>query len=174
MARVTTMTQETLGPPCWLQAIVLPSASVSAGADGRDRFGEGFWRGSMDDGDGQWAASTCEEALAFIVAGLKPGRSAAAVRPRRGSSITVLMLGGSAIAILMFFCLMMGSLFAEGATGVFIFLMWDAFVLAYLSPYLLRTQLRPVAGEGSEGSVRMLATRRGIEATTFMVMPWPR
>ena len=128
----------------------------------------------MDDGDGQWAASTCEEALAFIVAGLKPGRSAAAVRPRRGSSITVLMLGGSAIAILMFFCLMMGSLFAEGTTGVFIFLMWDAFVLAYLSPYLLRTQLRPVAGEGSEGSVRMLATRRGIEATTFMVMPWPR
>ena len=128
----------------------------------------------MDDGDGQWAASTCEEALAFIVSGLKLGRSAAAARPRRRSSITVLMLGGSAIAILMFFCLMMGSLFAEGTTGVFIFLMWDAFVLAYLSPYLLRTQLRPVAGEGSKGSVRMLATRRGIEATTFMVMPWPR
>ena len=112
--------------------------------------------------------------MAFIVSGLKLGRSAAAARPRRRSSITVLMLGGSAIAILMFFCLMMGSLFAEGATGVFIFLMWDAFVLAYLSSYILRTHLSPVAGEGSEGSVRMLATRRGIEATTFMVMPWPR
>ena len=56
----------------------------------------------MDDGDGQWAASTCEEALAFIVSGLKLGRSAAAARPRRRSSITVLILGGSAIAILMF------------------------------------------------------------------------
>ena len=104
--------------------------------------------------------------MAFIVSGLKLGRSAAAARPRRRSSITVLMLGGSAIAILMFFCLMM--------TGVFIFRMWDAFVLAYLSSYILRTHLSPVAGEGSEGSVRMLATRRGIEATTFMVMPWPR
>ena len=112
--------------------------------------------------------------MAFIVSGLKLGRSAAAARPRRRSSITVLMLGGSAIAILMFLCLMMGSLFAEGTTGVFIFLMWDAFVLAYLSSYILRTHLSPVAGEGSEGSVRMLATRRGIEATTFMVMPWPR
>lgn len=128
----------------------------------------------MDDGDGQWAASTCEEALAFIVSGLKLGRSAAAARPRRRSSITVLMLGGSAIAILMFLCLMMGSLFAEDTTGVFIFLIWDALVLAYFLSYILRTQLRSVAGEGSEGSVRMLATRRGIEATTFMVMPWPR
>ncbi len=134
----------------------------------------GSGRGSMGDGGGQWAASACEEALVFVVPGLKPGRSASATRPRCRRSVAALILGGSAIAILMFLCLMMGSLFAEGTTGVFIFLMWDALVLAYLSPYLLRTQLRPVAGEGSEGSVRMLATRRGIEATTFMVMPWPR
>ena len=78
----------------------------------------------MDDGDGQWAASTCEEALAFVVPGLKPGRSGSAAHPRRGSSVTALILGGSAIAILMFLCLMMGLLFVEGATGIFIFLIW--------------------------------------------------
>ena len=129
----------------------------------------------MDDGDGQWAASTCEEALAFVVPGLKPGRSGSAAHPRRGSSVTALILGGSAIAILMFLCLMMGSLFVEGATGVFIFLIWDALVLAYLLSYILRTQLCPVTGEGSKSSVRMMATRRGIEVdAASMVMPWPR
>lgn len=62
----------------------------------------GSGRGSMGDGGGQWAASVCEEALVFVVPGLKPGRSASATRPRCRRSVAALILGGSAIAILMF------------------------------------------------------------------------